>query len=224
MRLMPFRPIEIDDGEVLRYLKSREDSALLTDIKAAKQRLQTVLSPAAAAAAFPLQKENSELYCGELLLQGNSIKKHLSGCKSCVAMALTLGFGADRLIASLGQTDPYGALLLDACATAAVEDLADQITERARESYCPNKKITYRFSPGYGDLPLSLQPQLLDLIDARRQLGLTVSASMLLSPIKSVTAFFGVFDEECGGAAPKHDCSSCFMQGDCPYCKQTTKG
>ena len=51
---------------------------------------------------------------------------------------------------------------------------------------------TFRFSPGYADFPLEVQPKLLEILDAPRRIGLTVSPSLLLIPTKSVTCILGV--------------------------------
>ena len=48
-----------------------------------------------------------------------------------------------------------------------------------------------RFSPGYGDFPLSCQRELLTLLRAPETIGLTAGESMLLLPTKSVTAVMG---------------------------------
>ena len=143
-------------------------------------------------------------------------------------LAVTLGFAVDRLISAEGQASPYRALLIDACATTAIEDLADHATERARALLlAESDNVTFRFSPGYGDLPLALQPKLLELLDARRLLGLTVGSSLLLSPIKSVTAIIGIKDSSNDGAAlsaAAPGCASCTMAGRCAYSKLKTKG
>ena len=53
----------------------------------------------------------------------------------------------------------------------------------------------FRFSPGYGDMPLQTQSVLLAALDAQRKLGITLSKSLLMTPTKSVTAVIGLFDE-----------------------------
>lgn len=217
-------PIKLDIPEALRYLGSQGDERLLADMAGVWEKLEKALLPKGAADIFELSRNEGGLFCGNLQLPGKSISARLSNCSRCIVMAVTLGFEADRLISSLGQTDPYRAMLADACATAAVETLADRVTNMAHDTFCPAQPITYRFSPGYGDLPLTLQQGLLDIINARRLLGLTVSASMLLSPIKSVTAFAGAVDDDCKAPLAKHGCESCFMQKTCPYRKPTTKG
>lgn len=224
MKLNVAYPIEPDIPEILRYLRSRSEEALINDILSVWKELSPKLSPAAAAAVFPLKRKNGSLFCGDIELHGQAIAARMSGCERCIALAVTLGFDTDRMISALGNTDPYRAMLADACATAATETLADRATKLCHELFCPDKMMTHRFSPGYGDLPLDIQPLLLDMVDARRLLGLTVSRSMLLSPIKSVTAFIGIAEGDCRDNALPHGCESCFMQKTCPYRKSPLKG
>ena len=224
MRLELPRPVEVDIDEAMRYLRAKKEPSLLNDLSSAAAGLKSVLRPAAAAVCFGLERREGLLFCGEVQLPGKSITAHFEGCDRCIALGVTIGFEADRLISTLGHTDPYRALLTDACATAAVEDLADMATFAAREAFAPDSAITFRFSPGYGDLPLALQPVLLEMIDARRMLGLTVSKSMLLSPIKSVTAFIGLKSGSCDDNVIRHDCKNCFMNKTCQYKSSLTKG
>jgi cobalamin-dependent methionine synthase I len=55
-------------------------------------------------------------------------------------------------------------------------------------------KLRPRFSPGFGDLPLSLQPEILAITNARKNLSITLDEGCLMSPSKSVTAFAGIDD------------------------------
>lgn len=224
MKLNISSTIEPDIPEILRYLRSKPEESLISDIEAVYKELSAKFNPAAAAAVFSLRRENGSLFCGDIELHGQAIAARMSGCERCIVLAVTLGFETDRMISTLGQTDPYRAMLADACATAATETLADIATTLCHELFCPDKMMTHRFSPGYGDLPLDIQPLLLDMVDARRLLGLTVSRSMLLSPIKSVTAFIGIAEGSCRESSLPHGCESCFMQKSCPYRKSPTKG
>ena len=218
MKLSVNDPISLDVGEALRYMKSKGDPSLLKDIDSVWKELSPKLRPAAAAVCCDLIRRDSVLLCGDLELPGKAIAAHFEDCDRCAVLGVTLGFEVDRFISTLGHIDPYRALIADACATAAVETLADMMTVSAREQFCPGARITFRFSPGYGDLPLGLQPKLLELIDARRMLGLTVSQSMLLSPIKSVTAFIGLSSDsfQCDNII-RHDCKRCFMKNSCEF-------
>lgn len=217
MRLKIEKLLEIDFAEALRYSGGSEET--LPDIKAAAAELLQAVDPAACAGRLPLVRSETALFCGEIRLCGNSIEKRLAGCKSAVLLALTLGFKTDRLIAASSLVSPYRALLLDSCASAAVESLADMAQRAAtKELLIENERFLPRFSPGYGDLPLSLQGPLLQAINATRLIGLTVNSSLLLSPIKSVTAIIGIKEGGGSGENCRGKCGCCGLQG-CPYKK-----
>jgi hypothetical protein len=76
-----------------------------------------------------------------------------------------------------------------------------------------------RFSPGYGDFPLGLQPKLLGVLDAERRLGLTVTPAHLLLPRKSVTAVIPFLPENRFAAITAAACAGCDATGGggCPY-------
>ena len=57
-----------------------------------------------------------------------------------------------------------------------------------------NKKTKPRFSPGYGDLPIEIQPKILTVLSADKTLGITLNESYLMTPVKSITAIMGVIE------------------------------
>lgn len=70
---------------------------------------------------------------------------------------------------------------MDALASAGIEQVCNRAEECFREQL-PEVYFTWRFSPGYGDLPLALQPEILQLLDAQKRLGLTVTPEHILIP------------------------------------------
>ena len=129
-----------------------------------------------------------------LELPGHSIARYLDGAAQAALLAVTVGMPLERELRLAAATDPVFGVALDAAATAAVEEAADATGERIaawalEEGLCAKG----RFSPGYGDLPLEVQPQLLATLDAQRRLGITLSASLLMTPTKSVTAIVALF-------------------------------
>ena len=105
-------------------------------------------------------------------------------------------------------TEPFGdAVALNLRAADAAE--ADVVAEAAaRGLHCGT-----RFSPGYGDLPLSTQPVLLGALDAGRLLGITLSPALLMSPTKSVTAVVGLFERPRPGV--RISCAGCPCRDFC---------
>jgi len=55
--------------------------------------------------------------------------------------------------------------------------------------------LARRFSPGYGDLPLSIQPQMISATNANKYLHISVNESLLMIPQKSITAIIGIRSE-----------------------------
>jgi hypothetical protein len=108
------------------------------------------------------------------------------------------------------------ALVLDSCATAFIESVCDNLQDDLTTTYAgQNKYLTRRHSPGYGNLQLSSQPQLLSLLDAGRKIGLSVTRNFLLTPTKSVTAVIGVSDFH--RKIEPVSCNICEMRGKCNF-------
>ncbi len=129
----------------------------------------------------------------ELALPGEDIQQHLGKAEFVVILAATLGNEIDFAIRQAQQLDMTEAVLLDRAASLAIEEYLDLIENNLRNDYRQEGfYLTTRFSPGYGDLPLETGKRLLDLLDARRKIGLTVNQGGLMTPIKSVSCIMGV--------------------------------
>lgn len=154
-----------------------------------------------------------------LVVEGSSIRKHLASSVRVAVMGVTIGEGVEQLSAALFKDGNYTVgLLVDAAATTAVEQVADQINDLiVKAAAAGGYTTTWRFSPGYGNWPLDVQPALAAIIGAE-EIGLTVTDTCMLFPRKSVTAIIGYMP---GGATlqTKRGCTSC-GQRDCPSRKK----
>lgn len=86
------------------------------------------------------------------------------------------------------------AVVIDAMAGCAIEQVCNKAEEVIRESF-PEMNMTWRFSPGYGDMPIDCQKKFVDAVNASREIGLNVSESFIMIPRKSVTAVIGLSKE-----------------------------
>ena len=96
--------------------------------------------------------------------------------------------------------------------------MCDDVEEKIRQALSGRCFLTDRFSPGYGDLPLTLQPQLLDALDAARRVGVTVLPSCLMNPVKTVSAVVGIADHPM--LARIRGCRYCHMNKSCELRKR----
>ena len=167
---------------------------------------------------FPLLPEKA-LRPGGPPLEGVDIAAHLEDCTAVYLLALTLGPGPDSLIRRAQATDMEQAVLLDACASAAIEHAAATAEETLRAQAAENGEfLTGRFSPGYGDFPITFQRELLHLLDAPRAIGLTVSESGILLPRKSITAVLGLSARPVTGRLA--GCRHCLLYEKCQKRKE----
>ena len=123
-----------------------------------------------------------------------SMKTYLAGCSGAVVFGATAGLEPDRLIARYGRISPVKSLFFQAAGAAAIENLCDIFCGELAQAYAP-ARLKPRFSPGYGDLPLTVQREFFTLLDCPRKIGLTLNDSMLMSPSKSVTALIGIAEK-----------------------------
>lgn len=117
-----------------------------------------------------------------------NLYKNLSGCKEAYVFSVTVGIGVDRLLSRLNLLSQSRHFITDALSSAAVESFCDYVNEMLAQ----NKKTKPRFSPGYGDLPLEIQPDILKVLSADKTLGITLNESLFMTPVKSITAIMGV--------------------------------
>lgn len=126
-------------------------------------------------------------------LSGDDIERHLLDCDSVVLMAVTLGAESEMMLRREMTLNATDGLLLDACASSYVEQAANALNDLIIEKTCENGvSATSRFSPGYGDLSLSCQSDLIRASGADKVLGISVTESDLLIPAKSITAIIGL--------------------------------
>lgn len=128
---MPISLTDLQIDEVLRYMGTPPDRAEPAIRKLAEgcaRELLGVVRPRWAARTFELTPEEGGVRLSSgLLLPGEDLKRHLAGCRRAVLFCATLSAQADALIRRAESGDMLRALALDSCATAAVEQLCDQI-------------------------------------------------------------------------------------------------
>ena len=182
-------------SEAMRYMKAGNNEEIRAKAELALQRLREISAPKFLYAVFPILKKDKgfELEGSGLVLSGNSAETMLSDCDSAAVMICTLGFGFESELRTLQARNMADALIFDACGSALVEEGCD-IAEGEIAARLPGKYLTDRFSPGYGDLPLSLQEDILRILNAQKKLGVHLTDSLLFNPCKTVSAILGISD------------------------------
>lgn len=187
-RTIPIEEISLNPREAANRLKVSTDFRS-PEIEKCFLRLKEVASCKFVAARAPLIRfDKNRLDCGFGELESATLIKNLKDSREAFVFAVTIGLGVDRLLARLSAVSQAEHFITDALASA----LAEAATNKAEELIKNGTLCRPRFSPGFGDLSIELQPRLLGMLNAQRLLGITVNSSYLMSPMKSVTAIMGV--------------------------------
>ncbi len=188
--------MQVDLSEAMRYLGAgqAEDEALLKSLGAVASQLEQIAQPKWRYRVAPVEHTPEGERAAGLCLTGQMAKTMLAECDRAVLLICTLGAAFETLLRQKQARSMAEAAMLDACGSAFVEVGCDA-AEREIAQRFPDCYLTDRFSPGYGDLPLSIQPAFCAALDAQRQLGVTVTESLLMVPTKTVTAVIGLSEK-----------------------------
>ncbi len=198
----------LDISEALRYLgvTGDPDDDLSAQLAGLARELEERVTP-----RFRWTLAN----VSDLALPGQTAARMLADCRQAAVLICTLGAAFDLWMRREQQRDMTRAALLDALGSVYVEAACDA-AEREILARFPGMYLTDRFSPGYGDLPLTVQPTLMALAGAGH-IGVTLTESLLMNPQKSVTTLIGIADKP--QPARIRGCRFCAMKDHCQYRK-----
>lgn len=191
------KPEDIDRREVLRYLgykRKDPDEAVSRLIEECITALCLRITPRHIERVFVLQfYEENGIDAECFRIESRNLAKNLKDCEQILIFAATLGIGADQLIQRYNRLEMSRAVVLQAAAAAMIETYCDEICGLWKKQW--EEQGWYarpRFSPGYGDFPLSCNASILDCLEAGKRIGIKLTDSLLMMPSKSVTAVIGL--------------------------------
>lgn len=215
--------LDIEEEEVYRYLGYKGNTPEDITLKVIDE-VVTILkeksTPKTEYKIFDITKtdEGYLLEGTTLVLTGKNISQMLSESKRCILMAVTLGQEVENVSRILQIKDLSKGVIFDACASSMVEDLCNQLEAIIKVDIDKQgKHFTDRFSPGYGDLPITIQPTICKVLDTAKTMGLNVSSSGIMIPRKSITAIIGIADTP--QAMRIKGCAYCSLVRECEYRK-----
>lgn len=228
-----FKDIQIDYYEVLRYLGYNGQhigknlkNIIYESINLTKDKI----NPRYILRVYPIERRIkvegicSKKYLVELkgtnmILDSKDIYNLLEGCSECIVMAATLGVNIEREIKKYSYVDLTKGIVIDSCATTAIEGVCNLIENTYRRSLTKHGKyLTTRYSPGYGDLSIESNREFINLLSSQNKIGLTITASNIMIPRKSVIAIAGI--SETNKSNNKKSCLSCNNYNHCKYRKE----
>ncbi len=158
---------------------------------------ENLITPAGSYIILKIKQNNQKIISfenSEFSLKSSQVGKMLSQALYVVIFMVTIGLDIEKRIKDFLKKDEMtSAFILDAIASETTDAVADTLhydlikNKAAAQGY----SVTPRFSPGYGDWEIRVQPEILKICRGDR-IGIRVNESSLMIPRKSVSAVFGL--------------------------------
>lgn len=211
--------MDIRTKEAVRYLgygTCAIDEQVMRLIQNSFLELEQVAVPKCIYRIFELSvPDENKIQIGNTIIESKNLSKNLFGCEQAILLGATLGAEVDRGFRKLEVLDITKALVMQACATAYLEEYLDGVKDKLSvELEKQNCYIRPRFSPGYGDFSILHQKDILGMLEATKHIGVSLTDGYMLTPTKSVTAIIGISKtkEPCH----RRGCEEC-TKSDCAY-------
>ena len=213
--------INIKDEEVLRYLEYKGqiiDDNLKETINQCKNITKARINPRYTFRVYSIKKNKGiiEFEGSNLKLESRDLYNVLKDCNKCILMAATIGLDIEKDIRKYSLTELTKGIIIDSCATTAIEEVCDMVQEEIQNNILEDEQhTTLRYSPGYGDLPIEKNKDILDLINGQKEIGLTITTNGIMIPRKSVIAIIGISDNKLSQV--KKSCKNCNNKDTCKF-------
>lgn len=204
--------------EILRYAGCKDTKdEFLPLIEECIKECDSLLSYKVCYGIFPIKTDGNGIRFTFASEKSSLLSRKLAGCDCALVFGATIGIEIDRLIAKYGRISPSKALFFQALGAERIESLCNAFCDDIQTTIQPDGLfLQHRFSPGYGDFPLSFQKEIFRVLDCHRKIGLSLNESLLMSPSKSVTAIAGISRKICKTGTK--NCGSC-NKTDCLFKK-----
>ena len=212
--------VSVNIADALRYMGAADtlDVATAEELRRLSDLVLESARPRVVMKVLPIERkgESVSLSGSALALPGRAVSALLHSCFSCVLFCATIGDEIETLLRKWQIKDMASAVMLDACASSAVESLCESAeTDLLREYLAAGLYLTDRFSPGYGDLPIGIQRDFCAELDTARKIGVHVSSGGIMIPRKSVTALIGI--SKAPQKSRKVGCADCTLLNSCKF-------
>ncbi|MFR5366185.1 vitamin B12 dependent-methionine synthase activation domain-containing protein [Intestinibacter bartlettii] len=215
--------VTVEKSEVLRYLGhngQKIDNDLNSKINQCIKETKNEIDTKYVYQIYDIKKDLNlntvQFENTNLILKSKDISELLRDCDKCVLMCATLGFNIEKNIRRYSYNNLTKGIIIDACATTSIEEVCDLVQDSILDKVAKEEKsLTMRYSPGYGDLDISANRDILNVLDAHRKIGVTVTNTGIMIPRKSVVALIGITNKKIGKV--KRTCENCSNRFNCEY-------
>lgn len=191
------KEVYCSESEAARYLGYKNNEIPEDNVKNmihdCCMEMQNVITPKCVYDTFELTtKDDNKICFGGIEIESRHLSVNLKNCSSVVLFAATIGTNVDHTIRRVQAQDKAKAAVMQAVGAMFIESFCDDFNSLIKNNAISEGKNTHpRYSPGFGDVPLTVQRHFFSLLQCNR-IGLTLMDTLIMSPEKSVTAFIGI--------------------------------
>ena len=207
---MNFSNVRNNALKYLGYQGQIIDDALQSLLMECYQELTALADFKVTCKVFPLKQSPLTILEANLNISYPDLCQLFSACHHVIIIGCTLGIAVDRRSKYYSHIDMTRMTVFDALASSYLEALCDDY-----EHYHFPQNRTFRFCPGYGQTPISLNHSLAQLLDSYRQIGLSVDPHDNLLPQKSMIGLIGL-----GNKKHHKTCKHCINLENCYFRKR----
>ena len=210
--------IFFNKNEALRYFRAQsDDKQAEAAVDVAYEKLKSELQPRYTVKRFGCSVDGKgERNVPSLVKLDNgtvfhskALARYVGDAKELFLFGATLGSRVDIALRRMALTSVAEAGAGQAVAAALIETYCDDCCAELEKQLPKGKQLKWRFSPGYGDWPLEEQTILFPVLDCAHTIGLTLTESCMMAPIKSVTAVMAITE------------TAAQANSKCLYCSKT---
>ncbi len=179
---------------VLKSLKELSERHLADYIKKAIDGAYTLVHGMGIYRTFRIESVTEDrvlIADSNTVFEGKNMVKLLKSCAYVTLMAATIGPELENQVEAWKTEQPSDAYYLEVVGGWMADYMAEQMDKRIEpEILKSGYGRTMRYSPGYGDWPLTCQGEMMRLTQAKR-IGISLTESFIMIPRKSVSAAIG---------------------------------
>lgn len=207
---MNINEIVLDKSEIRRYAGYKQKNKIIEELE---DKIDYLISEVKKTARvkytyelFDINILNDRVSFADVVFKSKYLAKNLDTCHKVIILSATLGNEIDMLIRRYSLTDNTSMVFVQAIATEYLEKIIDEIENDIIANSKEQIFLKPRFSPGYSDLDISHQKDFISILNTPKKIGLSITNSNMLTPMKSVTAIIGITKTN---FRAKNKCCSC---------------
>lgn len=215
---LTFDPAEYLESQTEHFARLVERPAIRPRFEKALEEIPALVEPAACYDSFPI----SEYLHDRVILEngvrigGGPVVDVVHGAEEMIVGVCTIGPKVDARIKEYRENDQFTMMILDELASWATDQVRRQLyTFLQDEAKAHGWRTSSMLSPGESEWSVGDQTTLFKLVDAR-EIGVTLTDSCIMRPLKSLSLIVGTGSNEMGEEGLTN-CEFCSIRDRCRY-------